>query len=1261
MVMTKIRNFGVFQWVTQKYYQIVRQPYDVDKSYLDELHTKHFTTEFTSKYNANLFVDQDRNSGQSLINEILLNNDHLSSLSNEFRILNDWVVDFQKLYQNLKSLLHAEGIEINEASAQFNQLELLGSKSNSILEIIVHNQSTISGNFKLPLDFTTFDNTNLEAATEFNFERLNEYPPEQIFIKKEPSDTFAVIIVFRRLSEIIMQINSLNSSLDKYRLSQTKFIHGNAGMGKSNISVFIYSELLRLDKPVIILNAKSFNGDPNGFDKLFMNNLLIPNNYQLEEVLERLNAFGEINKSRVTLIIDGLNETSFAHSGFSKLWENSLDNFIETLKNYPHLFLVITLRTSYISRIWGRDNIPYEQIQLNGFSKDKLKELIQKYFNEYRINIKPVTKADLFYFSTPLYLDLYCKMLNGDKSNEVEPLLGLDGFEQVFENYLQTLADKIQHKLSLITTDQVFDGINRVSEGMIDELEAFVPKMDFYEHMEGEKVKNFKQTIGFEILEGYLIYLDENHNNKDVIIHTQQEVGGYLLAKKLITDNGSVNGVVQSQFFQDYILGSSGRFHQLKDDILKFLITQSDVNSLIYTNYIHLDIIKKISLLNLQRTKVSEESQALMSNLNKVDFTLQEVRTLISDNSNNFYDLESGINFLFIKDVLLKLSNYELDFAWSYYVYNNYSDFTEFLDYFMTNPDQLDGTDKDNIILEIAIWLSETTIRDLRDKSTRFLIKYFERFPQLILYKLIQYSETQRIYIQERLALVCYGVCLRLQNDKSFVENHLGEISDTLYKLQFAKEPTNPTYNYILIDSYKHIIDLAILKGVFELSDENLELLSNYNFNKDDWFDINEEDMDAVPIANNWDLGGNPDPLRGDFVHYTISRLDNRVHETRLLHTANIYKEIIRLGYISDAENLSQREQSFYSGTGLLGSRIKVDRLGKKYSWMAYFNYAGYLLIQNELGVWSENDSLYARHYKRLSDIEIEPSYDVYEPIRERLIENDFFDDRKLDKGDWINQPKYNVLEPLYEKDDYTLLSAFVDQKLDEKYKTRSWVEARSFFVNKDHVINHIDDIENREFDWKEDLHGGGSLSKVYFGELYWADTVPKVNKDTHNTSLLVTKEITRTISDLEVRESGEFNYEDVGKEVTETINETCHFEYEQTLIDFLWESDSKQIPTLRCDIPSPNIGRYLKLTVDSSNTEILDSNLELCFKEYFTEYQLNSENFHYFRTDLLKKYLEETNQVLMYQLKQHTYDQSTDKHSEHFRGMQFVFSPLNR
>lgn len=1261
--MATVKNFGLFQWVTQKYYNVVRQSFNINKPYFNALRVKHYKEEFTSKYNENLFVDQDKNSGKSLINEILFNRDHFRNLAYRLQLLEDQIGYFKIDYPNLKSLLEVEKIEINKSSKQYQQLEFLTSTCENILKKIKSNNVLIEDeNLKLPIHFQKISSSNLESPEEFNFEKLDEYKPEYRFIEDEPSVKTAVTIVFTRLSKITTQLKAVNKLVDPHEDSQIKIIHGNAGMGKSNFSAFVYSELRNQDNPAIIISGKSFNGDPDSFDTIFMKNLEVPKNYKIEEVLDLLNEYGKKLKRRVTIIIDGLNETSYAHDGFSKLWENSLDIFIKTIESYPYLYLVTTLRTSYISRIWVKNSIPYEQIELNGFKRHKLDQLILKYFKEYKINTETVGESDFFYFNTPLYLDLYCQMLNGDKTETVEPLLGMEGFKQVFDNYVNNLAYKTYQKLNLGTVDQVHEGIGRVSQAMIKELNAFVPKMQFMEEMQGRFIDTIIGSIGHEILQEYLIYLDENIANKDVIVHTQQEVGGYLIAKSLIADYGNVDAVVQSQFFQDSILGNSGHFHQLKDDILKFLIAESNANSLLYRDHVNLELVKKFTTLNLLRTKKSAESETLVSVLRSAEFSVSEVRTLINDTSSSVYDLEANINFLFIRDVLLKINNYQVDFSWTLHIYNNHYDYSEFIMHFINHPEDLEGNEKDTIIIELAIWILETTIRELRDKSTRFLLQYFSKHPIQILPIVIEYSSSNRTYIMERLSLVCYGVCLRLQNNESFIQDQLNEIASSLYTLQFSAEPSNPTYNYIVIDSYKHIIDLAILKGVFELNADELDRLSKYLFNKYDWFEITDEDRTAVPIANNWGLSTNPDPLAGDFVHYTIPRLDNRDYETRLDNTANIYKEIIRLGYVSDDKSLNDREQSFYFGTSLIGGNLKVDRLGKKYSWIAYFNYAGNLLNQNKLGVWSEEDSSFEKHYNRLSDTEIEPSYVENKPFAGRVIQSDFFEKRALDDGRWVNAENYNILDSHYVREEYSLLYAFVDQKLDEKFKTRSWVQANSYFVNKDQVLEHIAEIENTEFGWNHDLHGSGSLSKVYFGELYWADNIPTMKKDSKSIPLPGTKEITRKINHFEVRESGKFNFEDVGKEVTETVNDTCYFEYEPTLIDFLWESDSKQIPSLRCDVPAPNIGKHLKLTVDSVNTKILDSNLELCFKEYFSEYELNSEKFQYFRTDLLEKYLVETNQILMYQLKQHTYDQATDaQHNEHFRGMQFVFSPLNR
>ena len=267
---------GWFQINTIKNYKIFRRPFKVNKDYFDRLKTRHFTKEFTSKYNENLFVDQDRNAGQKLINEILLNNEHFPYLTNELRTLADWIKDFNNAYQNLKSLLDTEGIEINKNSKQYKQLEFLEVKSQDFLRSNQENQEIINGGLILPLQFKTLDNTNLEIPEDFVFERLQEYKPEYHFIEEEPSDNFAIIIVFRRLTEIITQLKRVNGLLENQKYSQNKFIHGNAGMGKSNFSAFIYTELLKQNKPTIIIGGKSFNGDPDGFDKLLMGNLMVP-------------------------------------------------------------------------------------------------------------------------------------------------------------------------------------------------------------------------------------------------------------------------------------------------------------------------------------------------------------------------------------------------------------------------------------------------------------------------------------------------------------------------------------------------------------------------------------------------------------------------------------------------------------------------------------------------------------------------------------------------------------------------------------------------------------------------------------------------------------------------------------------------------------------------------------------------------------------------------------------------------------------------
>src|SRR5690606_36518757 len=83
-------------------------------------------------------------------------------------------------------------------------------------------------------------------------------------------------------------------------------------------------------------------------------------------------------------------------------------------------------------------------------------------------------------------------------------------------------------------------------------------------------------------------------------------------------------------------------------------------------------------------------------------------------------------------------------------------------------------------------------------------------------------------YIYERMASCCYGVCLNMQNDGDFIQRILPVYAEKFYQLQFASNTRFSVYNYIVIDSVKHIIDLAIWKGVYNLPEDKIGLLNGY-------------------------------------------------------------------------------------------------------------------------------------------------------------------------------------------------------------------------------------------------------------------------------------------------------------------------------------------------------------------------------------------------------------------------------------------------
>ena len=1261
--MTKISNTfsGWFQRNVINNYKIFRRPFKVNPNWLNMLHTKHYTDDIQSKFNPDLFIDQDRGKAQSLLNEIKFNPNRIRQYENELRILNDWLDDFPKVYKELKDFLFSENISINTNTKQFEQLELL-DQNIPILKKNIEKQKTILSE-GINSDFNslpkiTFD---YDHAIGFDIRKIDEYDDELKFINQNPSEEYPIAIVFRRQSEILNQIRTLNSfNIDFF--NRIKIIHGKAGMGKSNISAYLTTTLKNENHPVILIKAKSFNGSADEFNRILMEQLLVPDNYTIEEVLKKINNYGKNENKRVVLIVDGLNETTTDSQGFSKIWENNFDGFVELLLNYKYIYFISTLRTSYITRIWSNGNIPLENLELTGFKNFDLRVVVEKYFNNYNIKHEGFSEQDIFYFKTPLLVDLYCQMLNPNKEDGINAIFGLNGFKDVFEKYISNLSERVRTKLTLGTVDQVKDGIDRCSSKMLENLEANIPKVDFYSIMENQNVVNVGGTIGEEILSEYLIYLDENHNGRDVIIHTQQEVGGYLLAKKLISESGNVNSVVNTDFYKTKIVGTQDPLHQLKDDILKFLLIESNENSIIFDDFDN-PIIKKFTVITLQTEKNSNKTEVLKNKLDGKLKSKEEIGELLIGFYSYFFEPDSPLNFNFIKSQLQLLDSNVFEYTWTRLLYENYDEINELIFKIKNEDILIEKTENKDLTLEFLIWTLETTIRELRDKVYLVLLDYFKRNPAEIFDFVLEYSKVSKSYIYERLVSLCYAICLINQNNDDFLQIVLKKNILKIYQLQFGKSPTNPVYNYIVIDSIKHMVDLSIFKGIFEVNVVELEDFNNYKFELNNWFNLVEEDKDIVrEIYLQWTMNDHPDPLRGDFVQYTIPRLEKREHENRLINTAHIYKQIINLGYHPNIEGLSKEELKFRRGDSIYGVKDKIDRLGKKYSWLAFFDYAGYLLNEGKLDVWRDDDSALGKHYDRLGDVEIEITNPKPLTYKEKLTDVNLFSHKDKTQN-WVYKPMYDSLSSMFNNGEFTLLSGFINQRESESYDSRSFLLINSFFLKKDSISGNIEEIIGREFDWKDDvITSRGSLSKVYFGELYWADNVSVASIDSKNLPLIEEEEIDYKIKPLDpIHFPDKYKGEDVNKIVKQKVKKQLYFEFEETQIDYLWESNSKGIPTVSSTIPNTNIGNLLELKADTSNLQLLDKNNILAYKSFEFEENYFSQNFEYLRTDLLNEYMEMNDYLLVYQVKQHTYDRNSGDGTGDFRGMQFFLSSLNK
>lgn len=295
--------------------------------------------------------------------------------------------------------------------------------------------------------------TSVEAIIEFSDlnKRIDEYLEELEDVRHKLYSDFSSVYKDEnlrkeieadesRISEISRDLYSFKEDYDdlKINLANNPYmvIKGEAGCGKSHLLGDVASNRIADGLPTVLLLGTDFAGDT--YEATITSKVGFTGTFQ--EFLSSFNQIGVQVGSRALLMIDALNEGPQA-----VLWKDRLSGLIKSLKDYPAIGLVVSVRDTYFNDVIPdgvEDDLKATIIEHKGF-KGLEYEAVRQFCLAYELNLPnvPILTPE---FCNPLFLKIICDTL--EASGEKDFPKGFNGVSALFSQYFNNLDKKFAEK-----------------------------------------------------------------------------------------------------------------------------------------------------------------------------------------------------------------------------------------------------------------------------------------------------------------------------------------------------------------------------------------------------------------------------------------------------------------------------------------------------------------------------------------------------------------------------------------------------------------------------------------------------------------------------------------------------------------------------------------------------------------------------------------------------------------------------------------------
>ncbi len=929
----------------------------------------------------------------------------------------------------------------------------------------------------------------------------------------------------RKISGVLMDIDTLSKSL-KARLSNEPFVFllGKAGMGKTHLLCDITKKRLNDDYQTIIVLGEELPKISSP-----INEILKARNISNSEsdFLKKLNKFGSMKRSRVLLVVDAINESDI------KGWKKELRGFKTKLKKYPWIGVVLSCRTPFEEIIIPKSlNVNKEYHR--GFNDYEF-EAMKAFFGHYRIPL-PEVPVLISEFGNPLFLSSFCKtavsLRDGRRkvAKKIKDIaLGQKGMTTILEDFYVSKQAEIFKKESINYRGIIDQNWlwNKTSGGecliklfaktMANAEKEFLTLNEakklmalFFQNK--YKVEVYSNLIDLLLHYGVLIkdlsYSSHDSKYHEVIKFPFQKFSDHLIARYFLENHLDTNKIRKS-FGPTLPLGKLFKDEQslyLRANLAEAVIVEftewvkrnkyardKDITDYLARNLIHSPIFRQVYLSALYWRRPDnfldsngKIKDSIIDYINKVllrykDSSRELTHLLIS----TAVKPKHPLNHKALSNWLSKMTMVKRDTFWTEYLRNSYEadPIYRLISWIEEHDISKISEAHAEAVISVLSWCLSTTSHLLRNRATRCIYLIGSIWPKVCFEQTIWSLSINDLYIRERMLAVSYGISMRYVASGE-ANDSIKVFSKQIFDSFFTTKAKYSTTHVYIRNYARGIVELALHKKLLSLDSKSiLNIRPPYKTGGiRRWGRSQEKNRDEYRDGNA--------PLGMDFENYTLGRLvENRNnYDFKNLEykkvKANVLWRLYDLGY--SLETFGKIDKEIVSSQRMTRSDYptKIDRYGKKYSWIAYYELMGLRADKKLINPFFAGDSY------RESDNDIDPSFPILEenkfPIETNILNGPKKMKEWLAKAPTPDIGKYIKLKlRKVPNSEWVLVDGTIGQ-LNEDTAKRNSIYINGVFVKKDNKKKFRKHLNRVQHMGDESIPRYPEVRSEYLGELGW-------------------------------------------------------------------------------------------------------------------------------------------------------------------------------